>query len=260
MTGAGSVLALVLTEWTMGWVGAAAWTQSWGVVRRGHFRITAWIVLVIAGLAYFAVDAAVPSGHSSRTLALFTVGLCALYLLAQYVRSERAGAVVGAVAMLAGGATLVSMSALIDEWPRLLAALELLAGAVLLGAVTNGMMLGHWYLNQPGLKHWALASLTQLSVGGVAATALLGVIAVGLLTSASTEGAVLGLSGFGDEFGWAFYAIWLVLLGFTGVVVWAARRCVKIRSIQSATGLYYVAILTAGVDEFLVRYLMVNAS
>ena len=91
MTGAGSVLALVLTEWTVGWVGAAAWTQSWGVVRRGHFRITAWIVVVIAGLAYFAVDAAVPSGHSSRTLALVTVGLSALYLLAQYVRSERAG-------------------------------------------------------------------------------------------------------------------------------------------------------------------------
>jgi hypothetical protein len=128
-----------------------------------------------------------------------------------------------------------------------------------LGAVTNGMMLGHWYLNQPGLKPWALARLTQLSVGGVSASGLLGLVAVGRLTSASTEGAVLGLSGFGDEFGVAFYAIWLLLLGFTGVVVWAARRCVKIRSIQSATGLYYVAILTAGVSEFLVRYLMVNA-
>ncbi|MEA2477501.1 MAG: hypothetical protein QOC87_1700, partial [Actinomycetota bacterium] len=43
-------------------------------------------------------------------------------------------------------------------------------------------------------------------------------------------------------------------------VVWAARRCVNIKSIQSATGLYYVAILTAGVAEFLVRYLMLNAS
>jgi hypothetical protein len=39
-----------------------------------------------------------------------------------------------------------------------------------------------------------------------------------------------------------------------------ARRCIQIRSIQSATGLYYVAILTAGVAEFVLRYLMVNAS
>jgi hypothetical protein len=260
LTGAGSVLALVLTEWTVGWVGAAAWTQSWGVVRRGHFRITAWIVVVVAVLGYFSVDAAAPSGHVSLTLSLITAGLCALYLVAQYLRSDVAGVVTGAAATIAGGATLVSLAGLLEGWGQALAAVELLAGAVLLGAVTNGMMLGHWYLNQPGLKPWALARLTQLSVAGVAASGLLGLIAIGTLTSASTEGAVLGLSGFGDEFGIAFYAIWLILLIFTGVVVWAARRCVKIRSIQSATGLYYVAILTAGVAEFLVRYLMVNAS
>jgi hypothetical protein len=46
---------------------------------------------------------------------------------------------------------------------------------------------------------------------------------------------------------------------FTGAVVWMARRCIQIRSIQSATGLYYVAILTAGVAEFVLRYLMLNA-
>jgi hypothetical protein len=216
-------------------------------------------VVVLAGLAYFAVESAVPSGDISLTFSLITVGACALYLVAQYLRSDIAGAVTGGIAALAGGATLVCLAALIEDWPRLLAALELVAGAVLLGAVTNGMMLGHWYLNQPGLKPWALARLTQLSIGGVAASGILGLVAIGRLTSASTEGAVLGLSGFGDEFGVAFYAIWLLLLGFTGVVVWAARRCVKIRSIQSATGLYYVAILTAGVSEFLVRYLMVNA-
>jgi hypothetical protein len=42
-------------------------------------------------------------------------------------------------------------------------------------------------------------------------------------------------------------------------VVALARRCVAIRSIQSATGLMYVALLTAGVAELLVRYLMLNA-
>jgi hypothetical protein len=48
-------------------------------------------------------------------------------------------------------------------------------------------------------------------------------------------------------------------VAFTGAIVWMARRCIQIRSIQSATGLYYVAILTAGVAEFVLRYLMVNA-
>jgi hypothetical protein len=50
------------------------------------------------------------------------------------------------------------------------------------------------------------------------------------------------------------------MLALTGAVAWGARRCVKIRSIQSATGLFYVAILSAGVAEFMVRYLMVNGA
>jgi hypothetical protein len=80
------------------------------------------------------------------------------------------------------------------------------------------------------------------------------------LANASTEGAVLGLPGFGESFSLAFYLVWIALLGLTGAVVWAARRCVSLRSIQSATGLLYVAVLSAGVSEFLVRYLMVNAT
>jgi hypothetical protein len=92
------------------------------------------------------------------------------------------------------------------------------------------------------------------------ASAVTGVAAVGLLSSAETEGAVLGLPGFGESFGVVFFAVWIVLVGFTGAVVWMARRCIAIKSIQSATGLYYVALLTAGVAEFVVRYLMVNAT
>ena len=151
----------------------------------------------------------------------------------------------------------MASAALIRGWSDLLAALSLLAGALLLGAVTNGMMLGHWYLNQPGLKPWALARLTSLALGATAASLVMGVVCLPRLTRAPTAGAAF-LPGTGG-YGAAFYTIWIALVVFTGVVVWMARRCVKIRSIQSATGLYYVAILTAGVAEFLVRYLMVNA-
>jgi hypothetical protein len=148
---------------------------------------------------------------------------------------------------------------LISGWPYALAVVELLSGAVLLGAVTNGMLLGHWYLNQPGLKPWALARLTNLSLIGTAASGIAGAAGAVLLMGASTEGAAFGFSG-GEGLAPAFFFVWLLLVGFTGVVVWMAHRCTRIRSIQSATGLMYVAILTAGVAEFLVRYLMVNAA
>ena len=261
MSGAGAVTGLVLLEWSAGWIAAAAWTQSWSVVRRGHFRIIAWGVVVLTAIviAFFISD---DSGiASSARTGVIVFGVCAVaYLLVQYSRTDAPGVVAGSVAGLAGVVALTLSAGDISGWPQALAAIELVAGAALLGAVTNGMLLGHWYLNQPGLKPWALARLTQLAFAATIATAVLGIAAVGKLATASTEGAVLGLPGFGESFGAIFYGAWVLLLGFTGAVIWMAKRCVNIRSIQSATGLYYVALLTAGVSEFVVRYLMVNAT
>ena len=260
MSGAGAVTGLVLLEWSAGWIGAAAWTQSWSVVRRGHFRIIGWgvVLLTAAVIAFLGPDAGLTETARSGVIA-FGV-LAVLYLAVQYSRTDVPGVVVGSAAGIAGAVALTLSAGAISGWPQALAAVELMAGAGLLGAVTNGMLLGHWYLNQPGLKPWALARLTQLALVATIATAVLGFVATGRLVNASTEGAVLGLPGFGESFGAIFFAAWALLLGFTGVVVWMAKRCVNIRSIQSATGLYYVALLTAGVSEFLVRYLMVNGA
>lgn len=261
MSGAAGVVALIMLEWTVGLVGAAAWTQSWGVVRRGHFRITAYTAVALAVLALLAMrsgDDPVSGGAAAWIVA--TAAAVGLYLLVQWSNTDVPAVVTGAVATLAGLGALGAAAALMDEWPAALAAVEVIAGAALLGAVTNGMLLGHWYLNQPGLKPWALARLTTLSLVATIATGVLGLAAVSKLASAETDGAVLGIPGFGESFGTAFFVIWLALVVFTAAVVWAARRCVAIKSIQSATGLYYVALLTAGVSEFLVRYLMVSAS
>ena len=262
MTGGAAVVALVSIEWAAGLLGAAGWTQSWSVVRRGHFRIVAWSAIPLAALAYAAHSSATPGGTEGlrQAVAIACLAGAACYLLLQYARTDLPGAVAGYAGALAGAVWLVSSAGLIQGWPRWLAALGLLSGGALLGAVTNGMLLGHWYLNQPGLKPWALARLTRLALAATAASAAAGVAATGRLTAASTEGAVLGLPGFGESFAGAFFAIWLGLVGFTAVVVWMARRCVKLRSIQSATGLYYVALLTAGVSEFLARYLMVSGA
>jgi hypothetical protein len=256
--GAAGVAALVLLGWAVGTVAVSAWTQSWNVVKRGHFRIMAWSVLLLGGLSLLAVRGT--EADSVWPWAVAFVGMSGLYLIVQYSRTDLPGVVVGAAAGIIGVATMILVADSLPGWPVGLASLELIAGALLLGAVSNGMLLGHWYLNQPGLKPWALGRLSDLCLAGVAASAVLGLVAVGRLAGAETEGAVLGLHGFGDSFGVFFYGTWISLLIFTGLVSWMARRCVKIRSIQSATGLFYVAILTAGVSEFLVRYLMVNAA
>jgi hypothetical protein len=262
MTGAGAVVALVMIEWACGWLAVSAWSQSWDVIRRGHFRISAWAIVFTAGLALLSNRSGVAEADDPGLQVGLVVALLAtsgLYLLVQYSNTDLPGVVIGSLAALVGVAALFASADLLSEWNVWLAAVQLIAGALLLGAVTSGMMLGHWYLNQPGLKPWALARITTLALIATAVSGALGLAVVAKLSSADTEGAVLGIPGFGDSFGMPFFVIWLVLVAFTGVIVLAARRCVNIRSIQSATGLYYVALLTAGVAEFLVRYLLVNA-
>lgn len=262
MRGAGAVVALVLIEWTSGWAAIAAWTQSWNVVRRGHFRITGWIVVALALMALVANGAAVADLDAGwqPVAVVVMAGAAGAFGVAQYVRGELPGVAAGAIAGVLGAAALILSARYIEGWSAALAAIGLISGALLLGAVTNGMMLGHWYLNQPGLKTRALGRLTDLSVVAVLLSALSGIAAYGELTSASTEGAVLGIPGFGESFSFIFFFVWLSMLALTGAVAWGARRCVRIRSIQSATGLFYVAILAAGVAEFIVRYLMVNGA
>ena len=261
MSGAGAVAALVLLEWAVGWVAIGAWTQSWSVVRRGHFRILGYGGVALSFAALLIDRTAIEgAGTFRKTSFIVFVAGTVLYLLAQYARTDAVGVAMGSAAALAGAVTLYATASDLEAWSAPLAFNEVLAGAALLGAVTNGMLLGHWYLNQPGLQSWALARLTKLSLGAAILTGLAGLTAAGKLASAQTQGAVLGLPGFGESFGVVFFIIWVVLIAFTATIVWMAKRCIEIRSIQSATGLYYVALLTAGVSEFMIRYLMVNAT
>ena len=258
MHGAEAVLALVLVEWTGGLLAAAGWSQSWSVVRRGHFKIIAWIAIAFSIGALFSF-AGTGAWHFTSYAIGASIVFSVLYLGAQYVRTETVAVIVGLAGAASSVVALIGMAMLLEGWIAVVAAVGLIAGMVLLGGVANGMLLGHWYLNQPGLQPWALGRLTDATLAGVVATVVLGLATTGKLASASTEGAVLGLPGFGESFAVVFFVAWLAISGLTATVVWMARRCVKIRSIQSATGLYYVALLTAAVSEFLVRYLMVNA-
>lgn len=259
MSGAEAVLALVLVEWAGGLLGAAGWSQSWSVVRRGHFKIIAWTAIGFAVGAYFSFDATAAESSFTRAAVIGVIVCSVLYLAAQYVRSDVVGAIVGVTGAVVACVALVGAATLLSGWAAWSAALGLIAGLVLLGGVTNGMLLGHWYLNQPGLKPWALGRLTDATLIGIVVAVALGLVSAGKLATASTEGAVMGIPGFGESFSMVFFMAWLAVAALTAAVVWAARRCVKIKSIQSATGLFYVALLTAGVSEFLVRYLMVNA-
>ena len=132
---------------------------------------------------------------------------------------------------------------------QLLFRLDPVAGGLTLGMTIGAMLLGHWYLNAPGMK---LAPLRQLVLGMAAAIVLRAVVSgVGLgFTVASDSGAL--------ETG-VFQAMlalrWLAGIVGSLVVAGMTWQTLKIPNTQSATGILYVGVITTFLGELTAQLL-----
>ena len=132
--------------------------------------------------------------------------------------------------------------------------------ALLLGATTTGMLLGHWYLIDVGMplapfvRIWRLyrtSLLVQL------ATIALSLAVLHLAGTAETEGLLGGLWRDHRELLWTRLGMGpLPAL----VIAWMIWRTLAIPQTMAATGLFYVAVLTTVVGEFLGRFLLYRTS
>lgn len=126
--------------------------------------------------------------------------------------------------------------------------IRVLAGAAFLGAVTDAMLLGHWYLTQPGLPRRHLNDLVN-ALGWVWP------IEVGALLLPT--GMVSVLNGTIDDqwngtLGWMWVACVVTTIG----LVWVTRQALRERAysaVMAATGLLYLAILTAFGTDLVAR-------
>ncbi len=144
--------------------------------------------------------------------------------------------VVGLIGLVAGGMAAGD--------PALLAVARTLVGSLFLGAVTSAMLLGHWYLVQPGLARGPLLEL-------VAWTGLVWPFELLVLLWPTGMLSVLDGSipdGYNGLLGW----FWVACTVSTLVLVIATRAALRERqysAVMAATGLLYLAILTAfGMD------------
>ena len=132
--------------------------------------------------------------------------------------------------------------------PHLLAVARTLVGAAFLGAVTDAMLLGHWYLVQPGLERAPLRELvTALTVVWPFEVAVLlwptGMVSV--LTGTVDD-------GWHGTLGW----FWVACAGTMLVLAFVTRAALKERAysaVMAATGLLYLAILTAFGTDLVAR-------
>ena len=128
------------------------------------------------------------------------------------------------------------------------ALLRTIAGAAFLGCVTDAMLLGHWYLTQPGLPRRLLNEIvTALGwTWPVEVAALL--IPTGMVSV--WTGAVD--DGWGGTLGWFWGACALTTI----VLVFVTRAALREReysAVMAATGLLYLAILTAFGTDIVAR-------
>lgn len=128
---------------------------------------------------------------------------------------------------------------------------RLVVGAMFLGAVSDAMLLGHWYLVQPGMPRKLLNQLTN---------ALLVVWPIEVLVMLLPTGMMSVLTGTIDD-GWngVLGWFWLACASLTGVLAWFTRAALRERSysaVMAATGLSYLAILTGFGTDLIARALL----
>ncbi|MEY2779893.1 MAG: hypothetical protein RL623_1073 [Actinomycetota bacterium] len=129
--------------------------------------------------------------------------------------------------------------------------LRIVVGTLFLGAVSDTMLLGHWYLVQPGMPRKLINEITSAVIYLWPFEVLVLLLPTGMIS-------VLNGSiddGWDGVLGW----FWLASALVTGVLALVTRAALKERSysaVMAATGLMYLAILTAFCTDIVARALL----
>ena len=135
--------------------------------------------------------------------------------------------------------------------PVWLSVARTVVGALFLGAISDAMLLGHWYLVQPGLARGPLLELVR-------ATAVVWPAEVVLLLVPTGMVSVLNGSiddGYGGILGWTWITCAVTTLGLLAVTR-AALKERQYSAVMAATGLLYLAILTSFGTDLVARALL----
>lgn len=128
---------------------------------------------------------------------------------------------------------------------------RVLVGAAFLGAVTDLMLLGHWYLVQPGMTRKLLNELTNALLVIWPLEVLVMILPTGMISvlNRSIDDGWNGILGY----------FWVGCAVMTGILAIFTRAALKERSysaVMAATGLSYLAILTAFGTDLVARAIL----
>jgi len=244
-------MALVLAETAVGGLFVLWVTPTWGVLRAGFFKLTGAVLTACAVLAWLVARGPLGgSGASGARGASFWLlaALAATVVLWQVLTWASAGAAsraVGIAAVPVGVAALVALAALPAAAHNVAVGIvQLLAGAVFLGTVTDGLLLGHWYLVDRRASRDPLRRMGVLLLGGSIAAIVASIIGGG--GGGSTNPNFSPLLGAGT----LTVALSVGLAALCVMIAFFIRALVREDSIQAATGFFYLAVIMAFAAEF----------
>ncbi|HEX2258797.1 MAG TPA: hypothetical protein VHJ40_03545 [Actinomycetota bacterium] len=245
MTGPKGAFTLVALQLLIG-AFVLMWVASlrYPFISRGYYRSTVWVLWPLMAALSFALP------DQLRVWSLVTSGAFGLFLIAVYSQRPALEWASGAVASAVGLWLLAEAGGQACPGDCGLGLLHALVGTLLVGGVTHGMVLGHWYLNQARLPIDPLREQCRIIFAALAMGTAAGIVTRPDLILGAVPGGLLTFSP--SSYWWA----WALLLAATAVLSGMVWATVKARSTQSATGLLYIAMVTVLAAQFLLDLLV----
>ena len=132
--------------------------------------------------------------------------------------------------------------------PAALSVARVVVGAAFLGSITDAMLLGHWYLVQPGMPRGPLLELVRwvAMIWPFEVAVMLWPVGMVSVIDGTID------DGYNGILGWMWVACAVTTIVLVGVTR-AALRERQYSAVMAATGLLYLAILTAFGTDLIAR-------
>ncbi|HEX7246752.1 MAG TPA: hypothetical protein VF351_01490 [Actinomycetota bacterium] len=253
MTGAAGYMALVLAEAVAG-AGVFLWLSPlWNEVKRGFFTLTCAVLFVVAAAAWLSTRAAQVEGDEAgrwaSVLALVTLACIGLAFVLMLAKRHAPARVVGLAGAAVSVATLVAMAGAARQ-PLPIALFQLIAGAAFLGSITDGLLLGHWYLTDRGLSRGPIDRITTAMIVAVVLEAA--AVISGGFEGVESSAALNPLLTAGALAPWIALGMVVATL-LIALLTRATLKGERASAVQSATGFYYLAVVTGFTAEVAVK-------
>jgi hypothetical protein len=243
-------MAAVLAQ-TLAGASVLVWAfPLWNQTKRSFFSI--WAVIIVALFAwpaYLSARAgAIPGDAAAATATRVALGAAVLLSLATVcllAKWHAPGRVLGILAAIASIGTLVALAPT-GRQSVALSLFQLLAGAAFLGAAYDALFLGHWYLTDRKLSRTPINRFTVVLIAATCVEVV--AIASGGFSGTASSPAFNPLLTSGALAPWIAIGMTATTL-LIAVLAKAALRGDRASAVQSATGFFYLSLVTAFTAE-----------